>query len=104
MPTQIKSKEQKAIAAANASKGKKKKWKSLKLKEKASNSCLFSEELYKKVLDEAQKFKVISTYVMVDRFNINGSLARSVIRDLVQKNLIKPVVVHRGHCIYSRLC
>merc|ERR1712216_203383 len=93
----------KAIAAANASKGKKKKRKSLKSKEKASSSCLFSEEVYKRVLAEVPNYRIISTYIMADRFNINGSLARAALNDLVQKDLIKPVVVHNNQRIYTKI-
>merc|ERR1719456_1139197 len=103
MPPQIKSKEAKAIAATNASKGKKKKWKSSKSKEKVSSSCFFSEEVYKRVLSEVPNYKIISTYIMADRFNINGSLARAAIDDLVSKGLIKPVIVHNNQRIYTKI-
>merc|ERR1711976_642983 len=102
MPPQNKSKEAKAIAAANASKGKEKKWKSTKSKEKASSLCLLPEETYKRVLTEVPNYKIISTYILADRFNVNGSLARAIINDLVQKHLIRPVTTHNNRCIFTK--
>merc|ERR1711976_560904 len=103
MPPQNKSKEAKAIAAANASKGKKKKWKSTKSNEKASSLCLLPEETYKKVLTEVPNYKIISTCILADRFNVNGSLARAIINDLVLKNLIRPVISHNNQCIFTKI-
>eukprot|EP00747_Dinoflagellata_sp_TGD_P090966 gnl/TRDRNA2_/TRDRNA2_164893_c0_seq2.p2 gnl/TRDRNA2_/TRDRNA2_164893_c0~~gnl/TRDRNA2_/TRDRNA2_164893_c0_seq2.p2 ORF type:complete len:107 (-),score=7.61 gnl/TRDRNA2_/TRDRNA2_164893_c0_seq2:64-384(-) len=91
MPPQIKSKEAKAIAAANASKGKKKKWSTGKSKEKVDNDVILKAETYNKILSEVPKSKVITTSVLVNRHNINGSLARAVLKNLLQKKLIKPV-------------
>merc|ERR1711918_244099 len=94
MPPQIKSKEAKTIAAANASKGKKKKWSKGKTKEKACKLCLFERDLYKKFLLEAPKYKMISVSILTDRLNLNGSLARAAIKELIKKDLIVRVVAH----------
>ncbi|KAG7669030.1 hypothetical protein KSW81_004041 [Nannochloris sp. 'desiccata'] len=78
-PKEQKSKEAKAIAAANSSKGKKKKWSKGKLKE-----------------------KMITPSVLADRLRINGSLARAAIRDLAEQGLIKEVSKSNMQQIYTR--
>merc|ERR1711869_138224 len=103
MPPQIKSKEAKKIAAANASKGKKKKWSKGKLKEKVNNLCLFNKDVYGKLMTEVPHYKIITTSILADRLNINGSLARAAIKELRAKQLIKPIVTHRAQCIYTRV-
>merc|ERR1712147_195864 len=75
----------------------------IKSKEKVDSLCLFSQEVYNKVLTEVPKYKLISTYILADRFNINGSLARAVINDLVKKDLIKPVDIHNNQRLYTRV-
>merc|ERR1711959_674789 len=42
-------------------------------------------------MTEAPKYRIITTSVLASRYNVNGSLARSVLKHLFQKNLIKPV-------------
>merc|ERR1712224_1096859 len=100
MPPQIKSKQAKTIAAANASKGKKKKWSKGKTKEKAYKLCLFERDLYKLLL-EAPRYKMISVSVLVDRLNLNGSLARAAIKELFRKNLIDEIFTHGKLCVFK---
>merc|ERR1719265_2095650 len=52
---------------------------------------------------EVPKYKVITTSVLACRHNINGSLARAVLSHLLQKNLIKTIALHSGHCIFTRI-
>merc|ERR1711918_282709 len=101
MPPQIKTKEAKTIAAANASKGKKKKWSKGRIREKAIKLCLFESDLYEKFLADVPKYKIISVSILADRFNINGSLARAVIKELLKKKLIATVISHNSICVYS---
>merc|ERR1712228_734552 len=100
-----KSKEAKANAATNASKGNRKKLSNRKIKEKVNNMCLFKEEIYNKILTEVRahdaRYKIITTSIMVDRLNINGSLARAVIKELIFNKLIRPIVKHHRQCIYT---
>ena len=99
--TQQKSKAQK-MAAAQASKGKKKKWSKGKSKEKAQNQVLFEQSTYDKLLAEVPKYKMITVSILCDRLRITCSLARKGIAILVAKGLIKPVVRHSQQDVYTR--
>ncbi|KAK9843774.1 hypothetical protein WJX81_005771 [Elliptochloris bilobata] len=96
------SKEAKAIAAANSSKGKKKKWSKGKMKEKVNNLVLFDKATYEKLLAEVPKYKLITPSVLSDRLRVNGSLARAAIRELAEKGLIRAVAHHGSQSIYTR--
>eukprot|EP00877_Chromochloris_zofingiensis_P008678 jgi/Chrzof1/4063/Cz13g18280.t1 len=82
-PKPQQSKEAKAIAASNSSKGKKK-------------------STYDKLLAEVPKYKMITPSILSDRLRINGSLARAAIRELREKGLIKPIAQHGQQQIYTR--
>ncbi|KXZ55502.1 hypothetical protein GPECTOR_2g1051 [Gonium pectorale] len=101
-PKEQKSKEAKALAAANSSKGKRKKWSKGKMKEKVNNAVLFDKAVYEKLLNEVPKYKMISPSVLADRLRIGGSLARAAIKELVNKGLIKPLVAHHSQLVYTR--
>lgn len=61
-----------------------------------NNLVLFNKDAYNKLLNEVPKYKMITTSVLADRLNVNGSLARAAIRELAKKGLIKPVsTTHR---------
>ncbi|GBF95873.1 40S ribosomal protein S25 [Raphidocelis subcapitata] len=102
MPPIQKSKEAKALAAANSSKGKKKKWSKGKVKEKVNNLVLFDQATYDKLISEVPKYKMITPSILADRLRLNGSLARAAIRELITKGLIKPVAEHARQKIYTR--
>jgi len=87
--------------AGGARKGKKK-WSKGRVREKAQNMVLFDQPTYDRLLAEVPKMKLISPSVLVERFKVNGSLARAAIKDLVKKNLIKGVVVHSKQGVYTR--
>ncbi|KAI8468707.1 MAG: component of cytosolic 80S ribosome and 40S small subunit [Monoraphidium minutum] len=101
-PKEQKSKEAKAIAAANSSKGKKKKWSKGKVKEKVNNLVLFDQATYDKLISEVPKYKMITPSILADRLRLNGSLARAAITELLAKQLIKPVAEHASQKIYTR--
>ncbi|KAF6255680.1 component of cytosolic 80S ribosome and 40S small subunit [Scenedesmus sp. NREL 46B-D3] len=101
-PKEQKSKEAKALAAANSSKGKKKKWSKGKMKEKVNNLVLFDQPTYDKLIGEVPKYKMITPSILADRLRLNGSLARAAIRELLSKGLIKPIAEHASQKIYTR--
>jgi small subunit ribosomal protein S25e len=101
-PKEQKSKEAKALAAANSSKGKKKKWSKGKLKEKVNNLVLFDQGTYDKMIAEVPKYKMITASILSDRLRVNGSLARAAITELLAKGLIKPVAENHHQKIYTR--
>uniref|UniRef100_A0A7S1SUJ8 40S ribosomal protein S25 n=1 Tax=Tetraselmis chuii TaxID=63592 RepID=A0A7S1SUJ8_9CHLO len=96
------SKEAKALAAANSSKGKKKKWSKGKQKEKVNNQVLMDEATYSKFMSEVPKYKLITISVLCDRLRLNGSLARRALKHLESEGIIKPVCLHGQQVIYTR--
>eukprot|EP00922_Rhytidocystis_sp_ex-Travisia-forbesii_P028129 GHVS01041288.1.p1 GENE.GHVS01041288.1~~GHVS01041288.1.p1 ORF type:complete len:109 (+),score=19.14 GHVS01041288.1:75-401(+) len=91
------------LAAASASKGKKKKWSKGKSKDKLNNLVLFDKVTYEKMITDIPKSKLITPSVICERLKINGSLARQAIRELRDKGLIKMVGDHhRSQMIYTR--
>ena len=80
----------------------KKKWSKGKVREKAQNLVLFDQPTYDRLLAEVPKMKLVTASVLVERFKIGGALARKVIRELVNKNLIRGVCVSAKQGIYTR--
>jgi small subunit ribosomal protein S25e len=80
----------------------KKKWSKGKTKEKSDHKVIFDPETHDRLLKEAAKYKLITTSVLVERLKINGSLARSAIRELIAKDLVKPVSTHQAQLVYTR--
>ena len=102
-PKAQKSKEAKLLAAQSASKGKgKKKWSKGKVREKKNYRVVFNAELLAKMIKEVpRKMKVVTTYSLVEAYKINGSLARRSIKELLAKDLIKPVLSHHAAGIWQ---
>ena len=102
-PKAQKSKEAKLLAAQSASKGKgKKKWSKGKVREKKNYRVVYNAELFAKMLKEVpRKMKVITTYSLIEAYKINGSLARRSIKELLAKDLIKPVLLNATGSIYQ---
>ena len=98
----IKSKEAKAAAAAASGKGKKKKWSKGKVKEKLANLVLFDKTTYEKMLSDVPKQKLITPSIISEKLKVNGSLARKAVKELVSKNLIRPILTHKQQAIYTR--
>jgi len=48
------------------------------------------------------QYKLITPAIVCERFKLRGSLARSIIRELVRRSLIRPVVKHSRQEIYTR--
>jgi hypothetical protein len=48
------------------------------------------------------QYKLITPAIVCERFKVRGSLARLIIRELVQRGLIRPVVKHSRQEIYTR--
>merc|ERR1712060_841786 len=83
-------------------KAKKKKWSKGKVKEKLSNLVLFDKATYDKMLADVPKQKLITPSIISEKLKVNGSLARKAVRELVSKNLIRPVLTHKHQSIYTR--
>ena len=94
-----KTKEAIARAAASSSKQGKKKWTKGRVRDKVVNAVFFDEALYKRVSVDVPKMKLITVATLMDRFKLNGSLARVLIKHMVQKGAIKVVGQHH-HAMY----
>ncbi|XP_058745765.1 small ribosomal subunit protein eS25y-like [Vicia villosa] len=92
-------------AKSGGGKQKNKKWSKGKQKEKVNNMVLLDQGTYDKLLTEAPKYKLITLSVLSDRLlltEINGSLARRAIKDLMARGLIRFVSTHASQQIYTR--
>jgi len=63
---------------------------------------LFDQPAYDRLLAEVPKMKLISPSVLVERFKVNGALARAAIKHLAEKKLIKGIVVSAKQGVYTR--
>ena len=114
-----KQKKSQAIAAASGAKAKKKKWSKGKVRDKLNNmvrilsfflrqidiflcQVLFDKATYDKCIKDLPQYKLITPAIVCERFKVRGSLARSVIRELVRRGLIRSVVKHSKQEIYTR--
>lgn len=48
------------------------------------------------------QYKLITPAIVCERFKVRGSLARALIRELVRRGLVRPVVKHSRQEIYTR--
>lgn len=87
---------------AGGSRKGKKKWSKGRVREKAQNMVLFDQPTYDRLLAEVPKMKLITPSVLVERFKVNGALARNAIKELVNQKLIRGVVVHSRQGVYTR--
>jgi small subunit ribosomal protein S25e len=83
-PTQGQKKTKESIAkAASASKGGHKKWTKGKAKEKSDNACFLDQATYDKIMTGIPKIgKHISTSMVIEKFKVLGSIARTLLRRL----------------------
>lgn len=63
---------------------------------------LFDKPSYDKCVKDLPQYKLITPAIVCERFKVRGSLARAIIRELVGRNLIRPVVKHSRQEIYTR--
>lgn len=87
---------------AGGSKKGKKKWSKGKVREKAANMVMFDQPTWDRLIQEVPKMKLITPSTVVERFKINGALARNAIKELAAKQLIKGITVHSKQGIYTR--
>merc|ERR1712110_1289587 len=97
-----KTKEAIAKAAAGSGGKGKKKWSKGKSKDKVQNAVLFDPELYKKVLGDVPKQRVITVSNISEKYRLSGGLARATIAHLHSKGLIRQVSKHHSIPIYTR--
>merc|ERR1711935_732415 len=90
-------------AGSGGGKAKKKKWSKGKVKEKLANLVLFDKATYEKMLTDVPKQKLITPSIISEKLKVNCSLARKAVRELVSKNLIRPILQHKQQSIYTRV-
>jgi len=95
-------KEKKPTEGSSGGKAKKKKWSKGKVRDKLNNMVLFDKATYDKCVKDLPQYKLITPAIVCERFKLRGSLARSIIRELVRRGLIRPVVKHSRQEIYTR--
>merc|ERR1712008_542457 len=83
-------------------KAKKKKWSKGKTRDKLNNLVLFDKATYDKLYKEVPTYKLITPSIVSERLKVRGSLARRALIVLMEKGLIKQVVQHHAHQIYTR--
>ncbi|CAF1223076.1 unnamed protein product [Rotaria sp. Silwood1] len=100
---QPKKKEKEASGGSSSgAKAKKKKWSKGKVRDKLNNMVLFDKATYDKCVKDLPQYKLITPAIVCERFKVRGSLARSIIRELVRRGLIRSVVKHSRQEIYTR--
>merc|ERR1712007_225062 len=86
---QKKTKEAIAKAAAASKKGGKKKWSKGKVKDKLNNACFLDKKTYDKYCTEMSKMHLITISNLADRFKIIGSLARPMIKKMLEEGKVR---------------
>ena len=91
-----------AKSGGGGGKAKKKKWSKGKVKEKLANAVLFDKATYERMLNDTPKQKLITPSIISEKLKVNGSLARKAVKELMSKNLIRPILTHSSQAIYTR--
>ena len=78
------------------------KWSKGKVKEKLQNAVLFDKTTYERMLNDTPKQKLITPSIISEKLKVNGSLARKAVKELIAKNLIRPILTHSSQAIYTR--
>merc|ERR1712113_832027 len=79
-------------AAAGGQKSKKKKWSKGRSREQANHKVLLeSEGEWASIQKDLSSMKVITAATMIERFGVNGSLARSLMKKAAAEGIIKSV-------------
>ena len=67
-----------------------------------NNAVFLDQKAYDRIAKDVTKFLVVTVAELVNKFKVNGSVARKLLRDLSSKNLIKQVGEHHaGFTLYT---
>jgi small subunit ribosomal protein S25e len=83
--------------SAKAAKPKKKSWTKIKVKDKLNNAVFIDQKGYEKIVKEAPRINVLTVSTVVDKFKVNGAVARKILKDLLSKGLVKQCGDHNAH-------
>ena len=87
----------KADPTKKAAKTKKKTWTKVKIKDKLNNDVFLDEKKWTKIASEIPKILCITRSTLCDKYKVNGSLARSMIKELAKQGTIKRVGEHHAN-------
>jgi small subunit ribosomal protein S25e len=94
MVKEKKTKDQIAKAAGQKKKGVKK-WTKGKVKEKVNNAVFLDKAGYDKIIaDIPKQSKVITIATVIEKFKIGGSIARVILKTLIQNGSLRRVDPH----------
>ena len=66
----------------------------MKVKDKLNNDVFLDEKRFQKVSQEIPKILVITRSALMEKFKVNGSIARALIKQLARDGTIKQVGEH----------
>ncbi|XP_065055732.1 small ribosomal subunit protein eS25-like [Rhopilema esculentum] len=94
--------QKKAKPTGSGGKAKKKKWSKGKVRDKLNNLVLLDKATKDKLYKEVPSYKLITPSVVSERLKVRVSLARTCLKELMGKGLIKEVSKHSSQMIYTR--
>ncbi len=71
------------------------------VKDKAQHAVILDKATSDKLYKDVQSYRLVTVATLVDRLKINGSLARTCLKDLEEKGQIRQIVGHSKMKIYS---
>ena len=86
----------KQAGAKKGAKAKKKSWTKVKVKETLNNAVFLDQKTYDRISKDLPKQLLVTVANISDRYKVNGSVARKVLKDLSDKGLIKKVSDHHA--------
>merc|ERR1739838_1158146 len=87
----VTSKKLDPLKKAGKAKTKKKSWTKVKVKDKLNNDVFLDKKRFEKLMSEIPKILCITRATLIEKFKVNGSVARALINELKAKALIAPV-------------
>jgi small subunit ribosomal protein S25e len=78
-------------------------WNKKKVREKLNAAVVFDKKTHDRLLKEIPKMKLITSATVSERLKINGSLARSGIKELLDLGKIRQVHYHHAQGIYTKI-
>lgn len=79
---------------AKGGKTKKKTWTKVKIKDKLNNEVFLDEKRFAKICQEVPKILCVTRSALMEKFKINGSVARGLIKHLSKEGSIKRIGDH----------
>merc|ERR1712022_49729 len=79
------------LKKAGKTKAKKKSWTKVKVKDKLNNDVFLEEKRWAKIQTEIPKILCITRGALCDKYKVNGSIARAMIKALAAQGTIKRV-------------